>query len=141
MPPAAPYSLLCSPLRRPTHVQGRVQLRVVQVEDVEHQHFQRVGGDEAVMGPQQPALVVAPRLELQGMGCVGGYERGKGDRSASSMAGGLELAGWLFTQSAAVTGTFAQHGGTSWLCLARSPSAPASAPLSQRTHAPAVWTA
>lgn len=60
------------------HVQRRVQVCVVQVEDVEDEHFQGVRGNQAVVRPQQAALVVAPRLELQG-------RDGRGGRRASSV--------------------------------------------------------
>lgn len=75
----------------PSHVQGRVQLRVVQVEDVEHQHLQGVRGDEAVVRPQQPALVVAPRLELRARGgsrCKGAVLPQAGSTTDSIMLGG-----------------------------------------------------
>lgn len=37
----------------------------VKVEDVEHEHFEGIGGDEAVVGSQQPAFVVTPCLDLK----------------------------------------------------------------------------
>ena len=42
---------------------GRDSL-VVHHEDVEHHGLQCIGRDEAMVGPQQPALVVAPGLHL-----------------------------------------------------------------------------
>ncbi len=41
------------------------QQLVVQVEDVQHQRLQGVGGDEAVVCSQDTALVIAPGLHLQ----------------------------------------------------------------------------
>lgn len=53
------------------HIQGGMKLGVVQIENVKHQHLQGIGGDEAMVRPQQPALVVAPGLELQMQGEAG----------------------------------------------------------------------
>ena len=50
------------------HPQRRVQLRMVQVEDVQHHGLQRIRGDEAMVRPQQPALVVTPCLHLLAQG-------------------------------------------------------------------------
>jgi hypothetical protein len=38
---------------------------MVLVEDVQHQRLQGIRADQAMMGSQQSALIVAPRLDLQ----------------------------------------------------------------------------
>ena len=46
------------------HPEGRGGCGMVQVADVQDQDLQRIGGQQPVVRPQQPALVVAPRLDL-----------------------------------------------------------------------------
>lgn len=45
-----------------------MQPPVVQVEDVQHQGLQCIGGDEPMVCTQHTALIVAPRLDLCAQG-------------------------------------------------------------------------
>ncbi len=68
------------------HLQRVCQLLVVAVDDVQHQGLQRVGGDEAMVGAQHAALVVAPALDLCGPGVTREPVRGV-PRAESSLQG------------------------------------------------------
>ena len=46
------------------HLEGAVELSMVAIDDVQHKGLQGVGGNQSMMGAQDPALIVAPSLNL-----------------------------------------------------------------------------